>query len=396
MQGSYGSVATTIDSQICQMESWEVIRDAVMHKHVPPPRSPPLQRSPSDESTSSFLKAKIHECCDPWHEKLMLRQVLCRYSVGRGLRCDKVYHEHFIRRKNVVVVLLINALFSAAIYGVASELLKIILGHGTEYVHIILHGVTQILFPIAGHIADTYIGRHKVIRFSLWMAWFGFAILGVTFSLDGYNMYNHISFANRYVTLPLTFLLLSTAYACFMPNIIPFGLDQLQGASHVHFSSFFNWWYWTLNIGVAIVHIPSFCKDRIELGILVQAEIGLVCTSLAIILDGLLKEWFMIEPACRKGNPLKQIVSVLRRAAKSKRNTLLVPSTVRHEIDLCNFSRMDSIKKRYGGEFETEQVEDVRTFFRILLVLFSIGFPIFSFYTVSLYKVPTDLFANLS
>ena len=386
MQGSYGSATTTMESQICQMESWEVIRDAVTNKHIPPPRSPPLQRLPSDESTSSLLKAKVHECCGPWREKFVLRQVLCRYSVGRGLRCGKVYHEHFIRRKNVVVVLLINALFSAAIYGVTSEILKIILGIEIVLPRLlILHGVTQILFPIAGHIADTYIGRHSVIRFSLWMAWFGFAILGVTFSLDGYN--NHIGLANRYITLPLTFLLLSIAYVCFMPNIIPFGLDQLQGASHIHFSSFFNWWYWTLNIGIAIVHIPNFCKDRIELGILVQAEVGLVCISLAIILDAVLKEWFTIEPPCRNSNPLKQIVSVLRRAAKSKKGTLLVPTIVRHEVDLCNFSRMDSIKKRYGGEFDTEKVEDVRTFFRVLLVLFSVGFPIFSYNTVSLYEV---------
>ena len=391
MQASYGSATTTTVSQICRMESWEVIRDAITFKHAPPPRSPPLQRHPSDESSSSMLKAKVRECCDPWRERVVLRQVLCRYSVGRGLRCGRVYQprEQFIRSKSVVIVLLLNALFSTAIHGVTSEILKIIFG--TEYVLsrlLILHGVTQILFPIAGHIADTYIGRHSVIRSSLWMAWFGLAILGVTFSLDGYD--NHIGLANRYITLPLTFILLSIAYVFFMSNIIPFGLDQLQGASHIHFSSFFNWWYWTLNIGVVIVSVPNYCRNRIELSILVQAEIGLVCISLAIVLDALLKEWFTIEPVSRKSNPLKQIVSILRRAAKSTKSTLLVPSTVRHEVDLCNFSRMDSIKKRYGGEFDTEQVEDVRTFFRMLLVLFSVGFPIFSYSTVSQYKVSTD------
>ena len=389
MQGSYGSAATTVESQICQLESWEVLRDAVTNKHVPPPRSPPsLQCLSSDASTSSLLKAKVHECCDPWRERLLLRQLLCRYSVGRGLRCDTVlYRERFISRKSVIVVLLINALFSAAVYGVTSEILKIILG--TEIILpriLILHGVTSILFPIAGHIADTYVGRHNVIRFSLWMAWFGFAILSITFSLDDYN--NHIGLANRYITLPLTFLLLSIAYISFVPNIIPFGLDQLQGASHVHFSSFISWWYWTLNIGIAIFHVPNFCKGKIELSVLVQAGIGLVCISLAIVLDALLKEWFTIEPSCRKSNPLKQIVTVLRQAAKSKKpDTLLVPSIVRHEVDMCNFSRMDSIKKRYGGEFDTEQVEDVRTFFRVLLVLFSIGFPLFSYNTVSLYEI---------
>lgn len=380
MQASYGSASSTTESQICQMESWEIVRDAMASKYDDPP--PPLLRTKSDESHSSVLKARVRECCDPWHERCVLQKVLCRYSMDRGFYCSNVYHQYFIKSKSLVVVLLLNALFSTAIYGVTSEILKIIFG--TEYVLsrlLILHGVTQILFPIAGHIADTYVGRHNVIRFSLWVAWLGFAILGIAFSLDGYN--NQIGLANRYVVLPLTFALLSISYVCFVSNIIPFGLDQLQGASHIHYSSFFNWWYWTLNVGVVIVNVPNYCTDKVEMSILVQAEIGSVCISLAIVLDALLKHWFVIEPTSRKRNPLSLIASVLRHAAKSKKNALLVPSTVRHELDLCKFSRMDSIKKRYGGEFDTEQVEDVRTFFRMLLVLFCVGFSVFSYSTVS-------------
>ena len=372
------------------MESWEVIRDAAFFKHAPtaPPRSLHL---PSKES----LVVKVHECCDPWREQLEIRQVLCRYSVSRGLGCSKVYKEHFIRRKSVVVVLLLNALLCGAMYGVNSEILKTALG--TEYVLsrlLVLHGLTQILFPIVGHIADTYTGRYNMIRFGLWLAWVGFAVLGVSFSFGDYN--DHVNLANRYITLPLTFLLLIVAYVCFMTNIIPFGLDQLQGASHVHFSSFFNWWYWSMTVGVALVNIPSYCRDRIGLNIVVRAEIGLVCISLAIVLCVLSKDWLTIEPACKKSNPLQQIMSVLKRAAYAKKSTLLVPNTVRHEVDLCNFSRMDSIKKRYGGEFETEQVEDVKTFFRLLLVLISVGFPIFSYSTVSHRKMSTDVILPVS
>ena len=379
MECSYGSANTSIESQMCRMESWEVVRDGMALKADRPP-PPPRRRS--NESHTSVLKLKVHEWCDPWREKCVLQQLLCRYSLGRGFHCSKVYHHYFIRSKSVVIVLLLNALFSTAIYGVSSEVLKIIFG--TEYVLsrlLILHGFTQLLFPIAGNVADTYIGRHNVIRFSLWIAWIGFATLGIAFSLDGYN--NHISVANRYVILPLTFVLLTVSYVCFMSNIIPFGLDQLQGASHIHLSSFFYWWYWTLNVGVTIVNMPNYCIDKLEINILVQAVVGSVCTSLAIVLDALLKQWFVIEPASRQSNPLTQIVRILRRASKSKKNTLLVPSIVQHEVDLCNFSRMDSIKKRYGGEFDTEQVEDVRTFFRMLLVLFSVGFPVFSYSLVS-------------
>lgn len=379
MQSTYGSASTvSFESQICRVKSWELVGDTMAAKHTP---SQQLERNGNDRP-AIMLKAKVHECCDMWQEKCILQQLLCRYSVGRGISCTgKGYHKHF-KSKSVVAVLLLNALFSTAIYGVTPEILKIIFG--AEYVLsqlLILHGLTQILFPIAGHIADTYIGRHNVIRFSLWLAFLGFAILGVTLSVDGYN--NEIGTANRYLILPLTFLLLSISYVCFMSNVIPFGLDQLQGASHIHYSSFFNWWYWTLNFGVLIVHVPDYCSDRIEIGILVQAEIGSVCISLAIVVDALLKHWFTIEPASSKRNPLVQIVSILRRAAKTKKNTLLVPSTVRHEVNLSNFSRMDSIKKRYGGEFETEQVEDVRTFFRMLLILFTIGFSVFSCSTVS-------------
>ena len=38
---------------------------------------------------------------------------------------------------------------------------------------------------------------------------------------------------------------------------------------------------------------------------------------------------------------------------------------------------MDFAKERFGGPFTTEQVENVKTFFRILLVLFAIG-PVFT------------------
>ena len=382
MQSSYGSANTESDSQICRMESWELIREGAMPKHNQPCHGRPLTGG-YERSTVAELTTKVHDCCDLWREKCLLQQVLCRYSVGRGgFHCGKGYRQHLVNSKSVVAVLVLNALFSTAIYGVTSEILEIIFG--TEYVLsrlLVLHGITQILFPIAGHISDTRVGRHNVIRFSLWAAWIGFAVLGITVSLDGYN--KEIGVTNRYFTLPLTFLLLSVSYVCFMSSIIPFGLDQLQGASHTHYSSFFKWWYWTLNIGVAFVNVPKYCSNKVELSILVQAEVGAVCTSLAIVLDALLQHWFVIEPASKQANPLAQIILVLRRAAKSKKNPLLIPSTVRHEVDMGNFSRMDSIKKRYGGEFETEQVEDVRTFFRVLLVLFSIGFAVFCYSTVS-------------
>lgn len=294
--------------------------------------------------------------------------------------CCRWYHRYFFASKALLLVLLINALFSTALYGVTSEVLKLIIG--AEFVlvrNLVIHGITQIMFPVAGHLADCYVGKYNVIRFSLWVGWLGFAIMGVFFSIETFN--DQVSFLNKYFIMPVIFMLMSVAYICFTATVIPFGMDQLQGASHIHFRSFFCWWYWTWNAGVILVNVPQYCQTRTAMGVTIQAQIGIVCLSAALILDALFKHWFVVEPKSSK-NPIKQIIRVLREM-KSRKKKHWIPSSVRHELDLCQLSRLDLVKKRYGGKYEAEEVEDVRTFFRIVLVLCSVGLPIFSYAGVS-------------
>ena len=290
------------------------------------------------------------------------------------------YHRYFFRSKSLVLVLLINALFSTALYGVTSEVLKLIIG--PEFVlarNLVIHGVTQILFPLAGHFADCYVGKHNLIRFSLWAGWVGFAVMGLFFSIETFD--DRVAILNQFFLMPLIFVLLSASYICFTATIIPFGFDQLQGASHVHYRSFLCWWYWTLNAGVILVNVPQYCQTRVELGVTIQAEIGLVCLSAALILDALFKHWFIIEPKSSQ-NPIKQILRVVMELREGRRPHW-IPSSVRHELEMRKLSRLDLVKKRYGGKCETEEVEDVRTFFRMLLVLCAVGLPIFSYAGVS-------------
>ena len=308
-----------------------------------------------------------------------LQAAVCTVDCKCVRSCRKAYHRYFFVSKALYLVLLLNTLFSAALYGVTSEVLKIIIG--PEFArNLVIHGVTRLLFPVAGHVADTYAGRHNVIRFSFWTAWVGFATMGISFSTDSFD--DHINTTNRFVILPISFMLLSISYVCFMSSIIPFGMDQLQGASHVHYRSFFYWWYWTLNLGVIVVNVPQYCTDKVELSFAIQAGIGIFCVSATIILDALLKHWLVIEPCSKNGNPLRQIAKILRHVATSPK-TQRVPSAVRHELDMGHLSRLDLAKLRYGGKYETEEVEDVRTFFRMLVLLCSVGFPVFSYAGVS-------------
>lgn len=298
--------------------------------------------------------------------------------------CRSIYHKYFFWSKATTLILLVNALYSIALCGVTSQILEAIIGSGYTLAQaVIMYGMSQILFPVAGHVADTYIGRHTVVRFSLWCAWMAFALVGIMMSLDSYN--NHINSINRYITLPIACLLLSISYMCYMANIIPFGLDQLQGAPHVHYTSFLYWWYWTMKVGGLVMAIPQNCSAQLEIGILVQAGVGLLCLTGALLLDAVFKDWLVLEPCCSKqGNPLRQILIVMGYIINMPTHQY-VPSSVRHEIDFTNYSRLDLAKKRYGGKYETEQVEDVRTFFSILLILLAIGTIVLSSAMVSPY-----------
>ena len=93
---------------------------------------------------------------------------------------------------------------------------------------------------------------------------------------------------------------------------------------------------------------------------------------------------------------LKIIYRVLKFAAKHKA-PLNCSAFTYWEEDIP--SRLDLGKSRYGGPFTTEQVEDVKTFFRMLLVLLPVWIVAFSastFGTIKLKPFGVQLFENQS
>lgn len=370
------SIAYT-DSPLYGAESWERTGDSMFSTERALYNSNP--RMTREQQLSSHKPTDLCSySCNLLKEKCSLLKIICSINFKMSKCCcqmQKMYKQYFFFSKSLALVLLVNALYSTAVFGITTEIVKKVIV-GPEYLLLrtmLIHGVTQVLFPIGGHLADLYVCRHRMIRCSLWIAWTGLAILSLVFSLDQLNN-GHFT---RFVIFPIAALLLCISYVCFMPSIIPLGLDQLQGASHVHYSSFFYWWYWTLNIG--FINIPHYCQ---EFDLLIHAVIGLVCLTIAIILDALFKHWLIIEPISKNPNPLAQIVRILK-DAYCLSGTQHIPSTVFHEVDMRQFGRMERIKKRYGGKYETEQIEDVKTFFRVLVVITVVGFSTFIYSGVS-------------
>ena len=102
------------------------------------------------------------------------------------------------------------------------------------------------------------------------------------------------------------------------------------------------------------------------------------------------RHWFFTEAG--QENPYKTVFEVINFARKHKYPLQRSAFTY---SDKYIPSRVDFAKERYGGPFTTEQVENVKTFFRILIVLFAMGplytlevpasyfiFPLFGFHTL--------------
>ena len=369
-------------SQLCREESWEIA-------HHPPEaeclqKPPPLYRnsSRSGDTLYTSLKDKAHALYSDLKDRYNTRRTLCKLR-GRDLQCASLYNNYFFQSKAVILILLMNALFSLSMYGITFKISQYILGPNRHLSTVTMtYGTVFLLFPVIAHLSDAYVRKHTMVEVSIWLAWVAFGVLGVALSVQGYS--NTLITVNRYAILPSVFLILSISYVCFMSNIIPFALDQLQGASHVHYSSFFYWWYWTFSIGVALIGTPEFCSEELELRMLIHVEIALVCIAAMLILDILLKHWFVIEPHCSKQpNPILQVCQVLCYALRPPPNQR-IPSVVHHELDFSSRNRLELAKRRFGGRFETEQVEDARTFLYVMLMLATMGLLVVVYFGVSL------------
>ena len=87
-----------------------------------------------------------------------------------------------------------------------------------------------------------------------------------------------------------------------------------------------------------------------------------------LLISGLKRQWFHVEPEHQ--NPYRTVYSIIK-FAKSHKHPLR-RSAFTH-CDNYIPSRLDFAKERFGGPFTTEQVENVKTFLRILLILFAVG-----------------------
>ena len=220
--------------------------------------------------------------------------------------------------------------------------------------------------PIAGWLADVYIGRYLFIHRSLTVTWSGIIATNVYYLIDKY-FFKFPSAAETSLQVILI-IVVGLGLAGLVANIMQFGLDQLIDASSTDICSYISWCVWLYFFANTMAEFSQKYLCGIYDLPLSFLFVSLTIT-VVVLSDVAFNHWLVKEPVTQ--NPLKLIYQVLRYAVKNKYPRMRSAFTYWEDKP---YSRIDLGKKKYGGPFTTEQVEDVKTFFQLLAILIAVTF----------------------
>ena len=233
--------------------------------------------------------------------------------------------------------------------------------------------------PIASLLAEVVIGRYKFISLLLRALWL-LHITGVGISLSGYCL--QIDSATSYmIGYYLVAVPASGLQGAFISVAIPLGLDQIAGASNTNINALVMWSVWNIFSGFSTAEILAkvFYQCSHMQASVIMSLLPVLLLSVGLILDFHFHHKLVKEPVTV--NPVSLIFKVLKYAAKHKY------PVQRSAFTYCENerpTRLDYGKSKYGGPFTTEQVEDIKTFWRVLVVIVVISMlfsPLDSVYT---------------
>ena len=250
-----------------------------------------------------------------------------------------------------------------------------------------------LFYPLAGYLADVRYGRYKVVRCSMCTMWCGLLTIVVIGGIVNaifwpllLLIWSPPSFTALYaffgtgMGMLVLFLLISLliAFAGFLANVIQFGIDQLNESPSRDSFLFIHWFLFTLYIGISFGKLLWSTINAT--GLLGLSIFGLVLFVVLICMPVTFcvakRRWFVIDTGI--GNPYKEVARVV---GFTRRNKIPIQRSAFTFWEDDIPTGLDLGKDKYGGPFTTEQVENVKSFFGIVILLFSVGPFFFSQYS---------------
>ena len=252
-----------------------------------------------------------------------------------------------------------------------------------------------LLYPLLGWMADVCFTRYKFVLFSFIIMILGSILVvltGVLVLEFPQKLYRYWFYSIAAISIIMGLI----GIGMFDSTAIQFGMDQMLEASSNKLSTFIHWYFWSSNLGsfvilyicYAVLYYYHQCNIKIQqanvtkyffdgyeikIGGILGISCGLlqlVCAFVGVCVIVYYKRHLKIDQTGE--HPIKLIYQVLKYAWHHKCPENRSAFTYWEE-DIP--PRIDLGKMKYGGPFTTEEVEDTKTFFRIILLLLSlVGF----------------------
>ena len=249
----------------------------------------------------------------------------------------------------------------------------------------ILFVPTIVFYCVLGLVGEVFIGRQKLINFSLWVQWIAMIVSAIISAMmsSSYDFPQWLKILLIAVPSMIQFLGLSA----FQVTAIQHGIDLIQGAPSKHLSAFIYWYFCMEFLPPRVLAWVIYLFSKYY-ALVTDTAIQLGCCLLCAVLlsfvlcikNCLLSHWLRGNPesdtsrmCCQsqsnQRNPYSLIYHVIQFAIKHK-NPLQRSALTYWEDELP--SRIDLGKNKYGGPFTSEEVENVKTFLQLIKILISL------------------------
>ncbi|XP_026343564.1 solute carrier family 15 member 3 [Ursus arctos] len=225
------------------------------------------------------------------------------------------------RRTAAAAVLLVETLERAAFFGVSANLVLYLNsasfqwdGQQASRAALVFLGASYLLAPVGGWLADAYLGRYRAVAVSLLLYLLASSLLPATAFADGRR-----SFCGEVPTSTLGpacptadctrlsptpycaptiycgLLLLALAASSIRSNLTSFGADQVMDLGRHASRRFFNWLYWSINVGAVLsLLVVAFIQQNINF--LLGYSITVGCVGLAFFIFLFATPIFVTKP----------------------------------------------------------------------------------------------------
>ena len=264
--------------------------------------------------------------------------------------------------------------------------------------NVIYYTAFAISCPVASLLAEVVVGRYKLASWTLRALWI-VSLIGSVIAILFECCLSTACSVFYMVTHYLVAIPNAALQGAFTAIVIPLGIDQITDCSSNNISSFIVWFLWVIFSAYGSMNILArvfykclyFLKE--DEAIVFMYIVPVTLLSVGLVIDFMFGHKLTKEPV--SVNPVSLIYKVLKYAAKHK---FPVQRSAFTYCENKRLTRLDFGKSKYGGPFTTEQVEDVKTFWRVMLVVLVISMLYVPLYAVfiSLVKLESQLYLSTS